>query len=88
MESLKLDAELVSPDGTLINRPHLQLDPEEAEILRMYQKFLNKHGLAEALYCKTCWEGSRDDGCRAFVTPTQILIECRCKIRTYTGYTF
>ena len=77
---------IVAPDGTVATRPTLVLTDEEARLLRTYKKFLLKYHLREALYCQDCWDGSStQDGCRAFVTADQILIECRCKMRFHQG---
>lgn len=64
---------------------HVHLSNEEAQILRAYKKFLHKHGLREALLCNSCFERNSPDGCRAFVRPERILIQCRCAERTYEG---
>lgn len=64
------------------------LSKDEAELLRKYKKFLAAHNLKEALYCGNCWDGMRDDGCKAFVTDAQIGILCRCHNRFYQGSTF
>jgi hypothetical protein len=79
---------IVNPDGTVANRPTVLLTQEEAELLRRYKQFLRKRGLREALYCQSCWDGNREDGCKAFVTTEQIAIVCRCTTRFFQGSTF
>lgn len=79
---------IVQPDGSLAEKPVTALSSEEAALLRLYKKFLQQHGLREALYCSACWDGSREDGCRAYVTDSQILIECRCAMRFHQGQSF
>jgi hypothetical protein len=88
MESHKLDSMILAADGSLANRTMTALTVEDAELLRMYRKFLERYHLIEALYCAECWDKSRDDGCRAFVTGERILIECRCTVRTFQGSTY
>lgn len=78
---------IVNPDGSIANRPTVLLSQEEAELLRRYKQFLQKRGLRESLYCNECWNGERNDGCKAFVTPDQIGIFCRCTMRFYRGTT-
>jgi hypothetical protein len=79
---------IVNPDGSVANRPTVLLTQEEAELLRTYKQFLQKRGLREALYCQSCWNGEREDGCKAFVTTDQIGIFCRCTMRYFKGSTF
>lgn len=79
---------IVAPDGTVASRPTIMLTDTEAELLRTYKKFLMLHGLQEALFCAQCGHASREDGCKSFVQDSQILIECRCKVRLYLGQTF
>lgn len=79
---------IVTPDGMIANRPTVMLTRHEARLLREYKKFLEKHGLKEALFCSTCWSGHREDGCQAFVQNGKIGIVCRCTTRLYFGQTF
>jgi hypothetical protein len=79
---------IVNPDGTLANRPTIQLSKDDAELLRSYKRFLQRLGLREALYCNHCWSGDREDGCKAFVTDSQIAVICRCRMRVHLGQTF
>lgn len=81
-------AEIVGPDGELLTKPTTVLTQEDADLLRKYKKFLDARGLREALYCKACWDGDRHDGCKAFVTDSQIAIECRCSLRFYQGQSY
>ena len=81
-------AVIVAPDGTAANYPTVILTGDEARLLRTYKKFLNQHGLKEALYCNDCWESNLQHGCKAFVTDQQILIQCRCRVRFHQGQTF
>ena len=80
---------ILSPDGTIAANvlPHIELSLQDAEILRNYKAFLERHKLREALYCQRCWDGHREDGCKAFVRADRILIECRCRTRTFMGMT-
>ena len=76
---------LIDSNGVVLNRPAITLSAEDARLLREYKKFLQKQGLKEALYCSHCWTGEREDGCKAFVTDSQIGIICRCRIRFHQG---
>ena len=88
IESSVIDKQLVDQDGALLNRPHVQFTDAEAALFRAYRTMMETRGLAEAVYCRKCWNHDLDDGCRAFVTSDRILIECRCTIRTYAGSSF
>lgn len=79
---------IVNPDGSIANRPTVLLSDDDARQLREYKKLLRKLNLREALYCNDCWTGSREDGCKAFVTTNQVGIVCRCRIRFYQGQSF
>jgi hypothetical protein len=61
---------------------------EQARLLRQYKKLLSDLGLKEALYCDDCFENNLAHGCEAFVTGTQIVIRCRCKLRFFEGPTY
>lgn len=82
------DTTILAPDGRVATLPTTILEPFEAELLRQYKKFLERHGLQEALYCRACWNGERADGCKAFVTSTQISIQCRCRHRFFQGQAY
>jgi len=79
---------IVTPDGSIANRPTVMFTTEEAELLRTYKKFLAHHGLREALFCQACWSGDREDGCQAFVQDSKIGILCRCTTRLFMGATY
>ena len=79
------DTTILSPDGSLATIPTTILTSEEAQLLRQYKKFLHAHGLKEALFCASCWDHNLSDGCEAYVTPSQIMIRCRCHVRFYQG---
>lgn len=79
---------IVSPDGTVANRPTILFTDEEARLLRLYRKFLDTHGLREALYCNECFNGDLSDGVQAFVHPHKIGIICRHMTRLHFGATY
>lgn len=81
-------ATVMGRDGQMYNVTPIELSHDEALILRQYKKFLRRHGLREALYCQSCWNGDRHDGCEAHVTDSEIGIACRCRLRHYHGQTF
>jgi hypothetical protein len=87
MEKEITTSSIVGPNGEIVNKPAHILTTEEAAMLRQYKKFLAARGLREALYCNDCWDGGLSDGCRAYVTTNQVMIECRCKTRFYQGMT-
>ena len=64
----------------------IALTADDHDLLLAYKKrILEKYGLAEALYCRSCWDRDLSDGCEAHVLPTRSLIKCRCTVRTYVG---
>lgn len=79
---------IVTPDGQAAEIKTVLFSPQDAETFRAYKKLLQAHGLREALYCNDCWEGQLSDGCEAHVTPSNILVRCRCKMRYFQGTTY
>lgn len=84
----KTSTQILGPDGSVASLPTRILSDEDARILRSYKKLLQTYGLREALYCNGCWNGERHDGCKAYVTDNQILIQCRCAVRFHQGQTY
>ena len=68
--------------------PTLVLTSEEAALLRLYKKFLHSHGLREAVYCNTCFQGNLSDGMEAFVRDDEILFRCRHRLLYHKGQSF
>lgn len=87
LETDKTQSVVIAPDGTVANYPTVVLSLEDAKLLREYKKFLLRHGLREALYCNNCFEHNLSHGTEAYVTPDQIVIRCRCRLRFYQGQT-
>ena len=79
---------LYAPNGEQATFPTRLLSDDEARTMRQYKKLLLRYGLREALFCNGCWNGDRADGCKAHVTDSQILIQCRCTVRFFQGQTF
>ena len=84
----KTTTQILGPDGSVAVLPTVLLNDEDARLLRTYKQFLARHGLKEALFCQACWTGEREDGCKAFVTTNQIMIQCRCRNRFFQGPTY
>lgn len=78
---------IVDASGAPAVLPSIELSPRDAELLRLYKKFLQRYGLREALYCSACFDGQLHDGCEAHVTDGDILIKCRCTTRFFKGQT-
>jgi len=64
------------------------ISQSDAEMLRKYKKFLQRHDLKEALYCRDCEEAERPSGLRASVMDGTIDFTCRCTVRRYRGQTY
>lgn len=77
--------EILSPDGSVVNKPTAILTPQEAEIFRAYQKIKAKYQFTEANFCQKCWNQTREDGMRGHVTAGEIALECRCRTLVYRG---
>lgn len=79
---------ILQADGSIANKPTRILSSEDAKVLRAYKKFLEAHGLREALYCNECFSGNLSDGMRAHVTDGQILFECRHRMLFFQGQSY
>ena len=79
---------IVGPYGDPLKVQAVKLDAEDARILRLYKKFLQKYGLKETTYCDGCWEHNLEHGCEAYVTNEKIVIRCRCSLRVFDGPTY
>lgn len=79
---------IITPTGEVANRPTVMFTDEEARLLRTYKKFLEAHGLREALYCQKCWDHDLSDGLQAFVASEKIGFICRCTTRLHFGATY
>ena len=88
IENDKTYATVLDHNGEPTNVPTIVLSSEEAALLRLYKKFLLRHGFREALYCNKCFEGSRADGTRAHVTDSQVMVKCRCRMLFHQGQTY
>jgi hypothetical protein len=83
------DATVTDQHGNRSEVRGLALSDEQAKILREYKKkVLLPLGLREALFCGSCGNASLEDGCKSFVTDSDIGIFCRCTMRHYKGQTF
>lgn len=78
-----LDRELTLTDVI----PEERLLPLEAQLLRAYREFLEKHHLREAVTCTTCWANGQSEGCRSYVTPDAVGIICRHRRLMFIGQT-
>ena len=66
--------------------PEVRWSASVASLFRRYDReVLVPLSLKEALHCTTCFDHDRPDGCRAHVTGSELLVECRCQRRTFTG---
>lgn len=82
-------ATILAPNGEPATLRAVQMDAEAARIMREYKKkVLLKYGLREALYCNSCFEQNRSDGCEAHVADSGIMIRCRCSVRNFMGPTY
>lgn len=68
------------------------LSPDEiATIVAYERRFLAANGIAEKLYCDTCYAVGQHDGCRVSVTENGfsgiVRIQCRCRTIEHKGMT-
>ncbi|MPZ20142.1 MAG: hypothetical protein GEV06_19825 [Luteitalea sp.] len=75
------------PSPLSIGVAHVEMPNRDALLLREYQQFLSRHGLQEVLWCDACEAREDAPGIRAFVTPGEIVVECRCTRRRHKGLT-
>jgi hypothetical protein len=68
-------ASLEGPDGVPVNLPATFLAPNEAELLRKYQGWLEREHLIGELVCGSCGAV-----CQTFVTTGDIGIFCDCRV--------
>ena len=81
-------AQIVGPDGKLLQVQSRQLSMADAKLLREYKKFLLRHRLREApVRCRDCFEVNREDFHHFFVTDSQIQYSCGCRQLFYQGQT-
>ena len=84
-------ATIIAPDGSVAHRPTIEFSPQDAQIIRAYERLLKRHGLRRpdgvGVYCNQCFEQNRQDGTRYFVEPERVWIECRCRVRVFHGST-
>lgn len=84
-----IEGTVTDPRGETRSVPAKLLTEEQARILRLYKKqVLAPLGLREALFCNHCGNTTLEDGCKAFVTDSEIGIICRCTQRIFFGQTF
>jgi hypothetical protein len=82
------EAVILDANGQPKSLPTQVLTSEEAHILRAYKKFLHTHGLREAVYCNTCYQGTQHDGMEAYVTDGEIFFRCRHRMLYHKGQSF
>jgi hypothetical protein len=79
----------ITENGETRDIKTVMLSSEQALLMREYRKkVLMPLGLQEAVFCAECERASREDGCKSFVTDSQIGIICRCTQRLYLGQSF
>ena len=89
IENDKTTSIVLDANGVPVTLPTVLLSSEDAALLRLYKKFLQRHGIQEANYCQTCWDRSAlEDGMRVFVTDADILFECRHRRLIYKGQSY
>lgn len=79
---------ILDANGQPTSLPTQLLTAEEASLLRLYKKFLHAHGIREAVYCNTCFEGNLSDGMEAYVTDGEVLFRCRHRMLYFKGQSF
>ena len=77
--------QITTPSGELATKPTLILSGSELDIIRAYRDFLQRAQLEPELFCHDCFDGRRDSQAVYEVTPQQILIACRCRMRFGQG---
>ena len=73
--------QITTPSGELAIKPTLLLSGTELDIIRAYRDFLERAHLEPELFCHDCFTGHRESMAVYEVTPEQVLIACRCRMR-------
>lgn len=79
---------ILDADGQPTSLPTVLLTAEEAALLRLYKKFLHSHGIRDASYCNSCFEGNLSDGMEVHVTDGEVLFRCRHRLLYYKGASY
>ncbi len=82
------EAVILDANGQPTSLPTQLLTAEEAALLRLYKKFLHAHGMREAVFCNSCYEGNIHDGMEAHVTDGEIFFRCRHRLLYYKGQSY
>jgi len=82
------DGVILDANGLPTSLPTQVLTAEDAALLRLYKKFLHSHGLREAVFCNSCYQGAQHDGMEAYVTDGEVMFRCRHRMLYYKGQSF
>jgi len=84
----RTEAVILDANGIPTSMPTQMITAEEAALLRLYKKFLHSHGMREATFCNSCFEGNLSDGMEAHVTDGEVMFRCRHRMLYYKGQSF
>lgn len=73
-----------APDQPLARIVVAPLTKDEAHIFGAITAVFKHYDLLETVWCDDCAARGRHHGCRMAVTPTRVLLECRCGHAIYT----
>jgi len=77
---------LFGPNGETVQTPAVLMTREEAQALRQYATFLRARRLSTKYFCRGCWSGRvTEEGLMVKISPHQIVLPCRCRIRYWQG---
>lgn len=77
--------QIVTEGGLTLDVPAIEIGAEAAAIFRNYFYWCLKNQLEPELFCKDCYDGTRNTRATHNVTEQEIAIACGCKLRFFKG---
>lgn len=81
----RVEGQIVTPDGTPINRPATIFGADAAAILRNYFHWALSGQLEPELFCVQCYDGTKESKAIYQIDADEIVIQCQCQIRYFKG---
>lgn len=75
------------PDAEQQEVGTIQMSMGQLRIFRSYRNLLQRMGLRPELFCKDCWDKTREDACKVQNTIDEVYVVCGCTIRFGRGET-
>lgn len=81
------DIRVIDGAGNLITLKAVRLEPEDAAIIRLYDRIMGELQLNPKFCHRPCWSGKPWDGheMEVICNPSQVALRCSCSCVHYTG---